>query len=167
MNCIDKRIFLCYNRRVETKMFVFRFADIAQLAEHVIGNDEVGSSNLLNSSMKSALSWKERIFLYRPKQPSARPIVSDRPGGGLFFYFVLHRSFFNRPRPFTYFLAASIDSREEGRAGAFARSCFALCAADEFGCKAPTNARLSKRQKIKRKGSQKVRFLRAFPYIIL
>lgn len=50
LNCIDKRIFLCYNRQVETKLFVFRFADIAQLAEHVIGNDEVGSSNLLNSS---------------------------------------------------------------------------------------------------------------------
>ncbi len=63
LNCIDKRIFLCYNRRVETKMFVFRFADIAQLAEHVIGNDEVGGSNPPISS-KAVSSVEDTAFLF-------------------------------------------------------------------------------------------------------
>ena len=45
---IDNRCGFCYNQyRVK------RSADIAQLAEHVIGNDEVMSSNLIISSKSS------------------------------------------------------------------------------------------------------------------
>lgn len=44
-------------------MFVFRFADIAQLAEHVIGNDEVGGSNPPISS-KAASSAEVAAFSF-------------------------------------------------------------------------------------------------------
>ena len=45
---IDNRLGFCYNQyRVKCS------ADIAQLAEHVIGNDEVMSSNLIISSKSS------------------------------------------------------------------------------------------------------------------
>ncbi len=44
-------------------MFVFRFADIAQLAEHVIGNDEVGGSNPPISS-KAVSSVEDAAFLF-------------------------------------------------------------------------------------------------------
>ena len=50
---------ICASRRsgrLGSAPSILRFASVAQLAEHVIGNDEVSSSNLLGSS-STALRW--------------------------------------------------------------------------------------------------------------
>ena len=47
----------------QMKICGIKNAAIAQMVEHVIGNDEVSSSNLLSSSKKS-VSERKRIFLF-------------------------------------------------------------------------------------------------------
>ena len=65
---IDNRLGFCYNQyRVKCS------ADIAQLAEHVIGNDEVISSNLITSSREARCENSEPLFIFALLQPATVP----------------------------------------------------------------------------------------------
>jgi hypothetical protein len=41
---------------------IFKFAQVAQLAEHILGKDEVRSSNLLLGLLEAVLQQKNSIF---------------------------------------------------------------------------------------------------------
>ncbi len=52
---------------------VGRNAGIAQLVEHVIGNDEVISSNLITSSREARCENSEPLFIFALLQPATVP----------------------------------------------------------------------------------------------
>ena len=42
---------------------LIKYANVAQQVAHIIGNDEVGSSNLLVSSKKTVREWTAFLFV--------------------------------------------------------------------------------------------------------
>ncbi len=60
------RFFAIIGKRKSHKSFSL-FADIAQLAEHVIGNDEVGGSNPPISSKKPFVNANGFFVLFLPR----------------------------------------------------------------------------------------------------
>ena len=66
----------------QMKVCGIKNAAIAQMVEHVIGNDEVSSSNLLSSSKKS-VSERKRIFSFIRNESKRKP--HDNVAVGLFF----------------------------------------------------------------------------------